>query len=76
MVTIACDFCGTSIPKSDFESGRATTLMKKRYCSACLAAAIHRSKREDYIPQFLTPRPGSLHSPLQQERTSQKAPSC
>ena len=66
--TISCDFCGSDIPKTDFESGRATTLMKKKYCSVCLSAAIDRSKREDYIPQFLTPRPGSLQSPLKQER--------
>jgi hypothetical protein len=68
--TITCDFCSSSIPRTDFELGRATTLMKKNYCSACLAAAIDRSKREDYIPQFLTPRPGSLHSPLRQGRSS------
>jgi hypothetical protein len=66
--TIPCNFCGSAIPKTDFESGRATTLMKKRYCSACLSAAIDRSKREDYFPEFLTPRPGSLHSSGQQER--------
>jgi hypothetical protein len=60
----SCDFCGSDIPKLDIELGRATTLMKKRYCSACLSAAIARSKREDFIPQFLTPRPGNLHSPL------------
>ena len=60
---ISCDFCGSPIPPTDFESGRATTLMKKRYCSVCLSAAIERSKREDFIPQFLTPRPGSLHAP-------------
>ena len=67
--TIACDFCGSLIPKSDFEMGRATILMKKRYCSVCVSAAIDRSKREDFIPQFLTPRPGSLHSPLKEERS-------
>ena len=67
--TIACDFCGSVIPKSDFEAGRATTLMKKRYCSACMSAAIERSKREDFIPQFLTPRPGSLSSPLRGDGT-------
>jgi len=61
---IACDFCGSVIPKSDFEMGRATILMKKRYCSVCMSAAIDRSKREDFVPQFLTPRPGCLHSPL------------
>ena len=66
--TIPCDFCGSAIPKTDFEVGRATTLMKKRYCSACMSAAIERSKREDFIPQFLTPRPGSLHSPLKENR--------
>jgi len=66
--TIPCDFCGGAIPKNDFESGRATTLMKKRYYSACLSAAIDRSKREDCIPEFLTPRPGSLHSSGKQER--------
>jgi len=66
---ISCDFCGSAIPKSDFEVGRATTLLKKKYCSVCLSAAIARSKREDYLPQFLTPRPGSLHSPLEQERS-------
>ena len=65
---IKCDFCGNPIPKTDFELGRATTLMKKKYCSACLSDAIARSKREDYIPQFLTPRAGSLHSPLKEER--------
>jgi len=62
--TIPCDFCGSVIPKSDFEMGRATILMKKRYCSVCVSAAIDRSKREDFVPQFLTPRPGSLQSPL------------
>ena len=66
--TIPCDFCGSFIPKTDFESGRATTLMKKRYCSACLSAAIDRSKREDYVPQFRTPRPGSLRSSPERER--------
>jgi len=66
--TIPCDFCGSPIPKTDFEVGRATTLMKKRYCCACMCAAIERSKREDFIPQFLTPRPGSLHSPLNGDR--------
>lgn len=66
---ISCDFCGNAIPKGDFELGRATTLMKKKYCSKCLSAAIARSKREDYIPQFLTPRPGSLHSPLGPQRS-------
>lgn len=62
--TVSCDFCSRVITKTDFELGRATTLMKKTYCPVCLAAAIARSKREDFIPQFLTPRPGSLHSPL------------
>jgi hypothetical protein len=62
--TTPCDFCAGTIAPVDFESGRAATLMKKTYCSACLSAAIARSKREDFIPEFLTPRPGSLHSPL------------
>ena len=69
MPTIPCDFCGSAIPESDFEIGRATTLLKKRYCATCLSAAIARSKREDFIPQFLTPRPGSLSSPLEKERS-------
>jgi hypothetical protein len=67
--TTSCDFCGCGIPKLDFELGRATTLMKKRYCSACLSAAIARSKREDFIPQFLTPRPSALRSPLSEKRS-------
>ena len=67
--TTSCDFCGSAIPKTDFELGRATILMKKKFCSVCVSAAIERSKREDFIPQFLTPRPGSLHSPLKEQRS-------
>jgi len=67
--TTSCDFCGSAIPKADFELGRATILMKKKFCSVCVSAAIERSKREDFIPQFLTPRPGSLHSPLKEQRS-------
>jgi hypothetical protein len=62
--TIPCDFCGSDIPRSDFEIGRAVRLMKNTYCSKCMVAAIERSKQEDYIPQFLTPQPGRLRSPL------------
>ena len=59
-----CDFCGEEIAASDFEAGRAATVMKKSYCSSCMIAAIERSKREDFVPQFLTPQPGSVHPPL------------
>ena len=62
--TIPCDFCGADISKMDFEVGRAVTLMKKSYCSPCMLTAIEQSKREDFVPQFLTPRPGELSSPL------------
>jgi len=46
--TRPCDFCDTPIPLSDFEVGRAATLLKKNYCSSCMTAAIERSKREDF----------------------------
>ena len=59
-----CDFCGAEIASADFEAGRAATLMKKNYCPRCMAAAIERSKREDFIPEFLTPQPGRVQSPL------------
>jgi hypothetical protein len=65
--TVQCDFCGSDIPRSDFEIGRAVTLMKKTYCCRCMLAAIERSKHEDYVPQFLTPQPGRLRSPLSPE---------
>jgi hypothetical protein len=68
-----CDFCGCVIPISDFEAGRAATLMKKNYCARCVSSAIERSKREDFVPQFLTPQPGRLRSPLEpgpKERTA------
>jgi hypothetical protein len=62
--TVPCDFCGVSIRNSDFEVGRAVILLKKRYCAGCMDAAIQRSKREDFVPEFLTPQPGRLRSPL------------
>lgn len=62
--TTSCDFCGGGIPPSEFESGRAVRVLKKTFCARCAAAAIERSKREDFAPEFLTPQPGRLRSPL------------
>ena len=56
----SCDFCADAIAPVDFELGRAVTVMKKTYCATCLSTAIARSKRKDFLPEFLTPRPGSL----------------
>lgn len=39
-----CDFCGKSIPPSEFKKGRAVVLLKKTYCHACMEATIQRSK--------------------------------
>jgi len=39
-----CDFCGKHISTSDLEKGRAIILMKKKYCKACLADAVRKSK--------------------------------
>jgi hypothetical protein len=39
-----CDFCGKSIPPSDFQSGRAVVLLKKTFCHDCMDRAVKSSK--------------------------------
>lgn len=39
-----CDFCGKSIPSSDFESGRAVVLLKKTFCRDCMDRAVKSSR--------------------------------
>ena len=41
---VFCNFCGRHIPPSDFQKGRAVVLLKRNYCSKCLAEAVRKSK--------------------------------
>ncbi len=70
----SCDFCHSSIPPSDFESGKAVTLLKKRYCSACMTVALKRSKdkRVAPSPDFHTPPVGPPAAALGRRRHSRK----
>jgi len=58
-VAVPCSFCSENIPPEDFERGKAVTLLKKHYCSKCMAAAVARSKQKETSPSstFQTPSP-------------------
>jgi hypothetical protein len=60
---LTCDFCPEPVSKTDFETGRAVTLMGKHYCNRCMIEAIERSRDENVLPQFLTPWPGTITRP-------------
>lgn len=55
-----CDFCGKSIPPSDFLSGRAVVLLKRTFCHDCMEKAIQTSK---------SPRRGSKQTSKQRPLT-------
>jgi hypothetical protein len=65
--SLSCDFCKAPIHPSDFEKGKAVTLLKRNYCDKCMALAVQKSRREHAPSQdFVTPRaihPRSLHDP-------------
>jgi len=63
-VAVPCSFCAEVIPPVDFERGRAVTLLKKHYCSKCMAAAVARSKQKGTSPSstFQTPSPGPIRA--------------
>lgn len=46
---VYCVHCGDRIPASDFEKGRAATVLQKHYCKKC-AATIVRTKPETTAP--------------------------
>ncbi|HZE98986.1 MAG TPA: PilZ domain-containing protein [Planctomycetota bacterium] len=70
-----CDFCHVIIPARDFESGKAVVLLRKRYCTKCMAIAVKNSKDRHIAPspQFRTPqvRPPPA-SPLSRRRHERK----
>jgi hypothetical protein len=67
---VPCDFCQAPIGLEEFERGRAVILLKKRYCSKCMAAALKRSKQKHSAPAlaFHTPPPQSSSYPRRRQR--------
>jgi len=41
---VYCNTCGIQILASDFEKGKAVTVLRKNYCKNCMAVAIEKSK--------------------------------
>jgi len=74
---IPCDFCDALIQPEDFESGKAVTLLKKRYCAKCMASAVKRSKKKNVAPSpaFNTP-PVRPPLPLPQTRRRHERKDC
>lgn len=46
-----CNQCGTRLLESDFNKGRAVTILSKDYCKACKGQAIKRGKSEGVTPE-------------------------
>jgi len=71
---ILCDFCTATIRPEDFERGKAVILLKKRYCSECMAAEVARSKRKHAppAPAFVTPPQRPPRPPESRRRHERK----
>jgi hypothetical protein len=54
---VVCDVCGGPIDPDDFDRGQAVMVLKRRYCSKCMTAAIQKSRSPDQPPEFNTPKP-------------------
>jgi hypothetical protein len=54
---VYCTLCGDRIPASDFEKGRAATVLARHYCRACSDAVILKTSPP------ATPRHGSAALP-------------
>jgi hypothetical protein len=53
---LRCDFCGAPISALDLLRGRAVVVFRRRYCPACMSAAIQRGKSSG-SSRYNTPNP-------------------
>jgi len=59
---VYCSVCGDRIPASDFEKGKAATILQKHFCRKCAVTVVKQASEGSSHDPTVTPRPFRINT--------------